>query len=396
MPARLREVDRSVYLMSPGPKFRLNPEGIQNPYSSYPCYYFPRTYSYMEDVVGNAGHYNPVYQFNLSGYLSRFPSVQRGGNPAFTYDFLSEIPFFPEAPLETHGIREWTWLPEFSAAKLSDWSIEAFNKFHDQVPTTVSLPNFLYELKDIKGLIPSINRHSVSKTLSNNFLGFEFGVQPMIKDVKAIVDMFDAVDKRIKHLLSLQGQKSGLSFDRSEVLTDAHSFYRNLQDPYTVTGTGNYVEFKRTSAKHSLHIGANLFQDLNDLSDSMAQMRALIATGGFNKPARVIWNAIPYSFVLDWFFSIGKLLDSLTIQPFGGTYELSDIGYSVKTEATYTATFHADGTDTPIGNPLLGAVTVKSYTRKIGFPVVSLFLTDGLLSPTQQVLALAMLEQRRR
>lgn len=364
---------------------------------SEPLFPFPPRHGHMTDVVGEGRSFHPVDHYSLRSFLGplqpfpRYPGVV--GEFGHTADF--PVPF----PLGGQGSwLDWPWLPEFSPAVLSDFAVDAFNKFHDQVPTTVSIANFIYELKDMKGMIPSIDKKSIAKTASNNFLAFEFGVKPFISDIKAILNMSDAVDKRIQHLIAMNGKTSNLRFDRTLELsgpemTFSRSLY-NSTDP-NQEGTGVFVRFVGTGGKAVVHIGAQLTQNLTDLSDAMSKMKALAASSGFNHPARVIWNAIPYSFVVDWFFHVGKLLDQITIQPFGGQYDLSNIGYSVKSQALFIAhQMHTNGT-VPVDN-VLGTVEAKRYIRRPGFPVSSLFLTDALLSPKQLALGLAMLEQRRR
>jgi len=374
-----------------------NVPGVHRAWSNYPTYSFPHpNHSIMDDVVGESGLYNPIYHFSLSGFLTGIPPVVNPSN-GVVYSSDQELSF-PMMVNTGEGYHSWPWLPALSAAQLSDYSIEAFNKFHDQVPTEVSLANFMYELKDMKGMIPKLEK-SITKTAANNFLAFSFGTAPFVDDVKKIVGMSEAVDKRLKHLISINGRTTDLSFKRNIIYDETFEFVRSLTDPYAfLLGDGDYdrVYFRRQSARLTLIIRGKLSQDLKDLADANAKLKALIAAGGFNHPARVIWNAIPYSFVVDWFFSVGKLLDSLAVQPFGGKYDITDVGYSIKREASFVATYQPPTPDIVQGNPTLGTVGVKCYERFNGFPATSLLLTDGLLTPKQQVLALAMLEQKRR
>jgi hypothetical protein len=364
----------------------------------------------MEDVVGEKGHYNPCNHIEIDSWLTpkSFPGFWRGtgGNYALPIITEGDDIAFPTELFQPPSFTQWPWIPTVSAATLSGWSMDAYNAFNSQVPTTVSLPNFLYELKDMKGMIPSFDRKSLTKTASNNFLAFEFGVKPFISDIKNIVNMADSVSKRLHHLVQQQKKTSHLTFARDVKYEEDFSFFRNIESPYFndyVEGAMNGFMFKRTSARTHFQIGASLYQDLSDLEDANSQLKALLSSGGFNHPARVVWNAIPYSFVVDWFFSVGKLLDTLNVQPFGGEWSVTNVGYSLKSEATYTVhaklanyTPHYSDVFIPPGSSMMGTVRVKSYVRKRGFPAYSLFLTDGLLSPEQLALGLAMLEQRRR
>jgi len=345
----------------------------------------------MDDVVGNKFGFNPINHFELRANLAPFHSVVDGsvyGNPS------QET--FIAYPVNSQNLGGMAWEPAFTAAQLSSWSIDAFNAFHDQIPVKVSLPNFLWELQEMKGMIPSIDRSSISKTASNNFLAWNFGVAPFVSDMKAIVSLADSASKSIEHLLMNQGKTTTLSFNRDTKDFPPLEVYMSIDGHNGSTlGHSGYhcLHLKRLSARVILHIGGKLTQDLEGLRGDLAQLKALAASSGFNKPARAIWNALPYSFVVDWFFSVGKLLDSLAIQPFGGEYTIKDVYYSLKSEAVWAATqvYHPNYQEYFLGN-----IDVESYRRVKGFPATSLLLTDGLLSPTQLTLALAMLEQKRR
>lgn len=359
------------------------------PVGSNDLHVFPASISRITDVVGNKGGFNPVDQVSLS-------SSMKNMNHWFSADHDERYVLWDGVALPYGGAKsfiDWPWMPDISAATLSDWSLEAYDKFQEQVPTSVSLANFLYELKDMKGMIPSIDRLHLAKSASNNFLAFEFGVLPFVSDIKAILNLTSDVNKRIQHLLLTQGKSTNLSFNRSLSLKDeTYIFSKSLFDGTTVTD-GARIQFRRASGEYYVHIGAKLYQDLKDLHDANTQLKALAAAGGFNHPARVVWNAIPYSFIVDWFFHVGKLLDTLTIQPFGGTYEVSRPWYSVKTQSTfYASQIIPDGAYNDVSS--LGIVTFKGYKRLSGFPASSLFLTNGTLSPMQLALSAAMIHQR--
>lgn len=408
MPMRTRSTSDVLGVSTKQMRYRLMPEGTEFIWApGYAVRAFPARISFITDVYGEKGNYNPCDHMSIDSWISprAYPSFWRGTSGKYALPVVDgaelAFPLNPLLPFE--GVSSWPWISDISAATLSGWSMDAYNAFNSQVPTTVSLPNFLYELKDMKGMIPSINRKSLSKTASNNLLAFEFGVKPFISDIKNIVNMADSVSKRLKHLIAYQRKTSHLTFERDVKSDEDYSFFRNIEsiDNHYVAGNVNGLVFKRISGSTHFQVGASLYQDLQDLEDANSQLKALLATGGFNHPARVVWNAIPYSFVVDWFFSVGKLLDTLSVQPFGGEWSVTNVGYSIKSEASYSvkavlANYPSHYDDPFRAGSQIGTVRVKRYIRKRGFPAFSLFLTDGSLSPEQLVLGLAMLEQRRR
>jgi len=378
-----------------------------NDFSNYLCFDLVPRYRYMADTVGQQGQDNPVNQIEVNLFLNT------GYDPIVYLPNGVQYSFTPSSGLWVPGTLDnkpqdvvwWPWLPSISAATLSSWAYEGFNKFSAQVPEEISLANSLYELKDLKAMIPKIER-SVTKTAANNFLLFEFGVKPMISDIKAVVGLSEAVDKRIQHLIDVNGRTTRLAMEHVVDLTSPFSFFISNDSILGNQITGNYagklgqdqgIVFERISGKQTFHLGGRLTQDLEDLKAANAKLKGLVAASGFNRPGRIIWNAIPYSFVVDWFFSVGKLIDTIAVQPFGGKYDVSHVMWSVKSEATYKVyvTWGSASSWSP-NVVLVGTCGVKVFERYTGYPASSVFLTDGSLSPEQQVLGLAMLEQKRR
>jgi hypothetical protein len=344
---------------------------------------------YIHDVVGNPRGFNPVSHYDLDAWLGQLLPYQ--DQDGFITPLNAPLSF----PLaDNANFTSFPFVPIVTDATLSGWSVDAFNAFHDQVPTEISLPNFLYELREMKSMIPSIDRSSLTKTASNNFLALEFGIKPFISDIKAILTLSEKVDKRLSFLLASNAKSRGLSFKRTQLYPEPYSFERSTTAAGTTTN-GFMVTFQRQSARVDFTVTGKLYQDLQDLAGHLGKLRALTAASGFNKPARVVWNAIPYSFVVDWFFHVGKLLDSLSIQPFGGEYTVSNMGYSLKAEATYLC-WQDFAKAYPANKQLLGTISYKGYERHFGLPVSSLFATDASLTPKQLALSLAMLEQKRR
>jgi len=402
MPRRIRSTLTGEVSIAPAAWTLIN--GVpQHPFNNFNNYYLPDHISYISDVVGKQGQNNPVGQvsidFRLNGGYSPLVYPPTGN----TYSFTPKGRLFVPSSGDTiPEIQWWPWTLPISAATLSEWSLGAFTKFSEQVPATISLANSLYELKDIKGLIPNMNLRSLKDSASGNFLGYEFGVLPMISDIQKIASLSSDVDKRLKHLIEVNKKSTGLSFNRTVEDKTPYGFFVSNDNPISNIMTNYAVDtdfsrqglvFKRVSTEFTFHIGGKLYQDLQGLEDSNAKLKGLIASSGFNHPGRVIWNAIPYSFVVDWFFSLGKLIDTLAVQPFGGTYQVSDVMWSVKSESHYEVIVQW-GPGWSVNRVHVGTARVKTYERYAGFPAYSVVLTNGTLTPMQQVLGLAMIHQR--
>jgi len=124
-------------------------------------------------------------------------------------------------------------------------------------------------------------RKRVYQQSSDLWLEFHFGWVPFVED------MFTAVKV-------LQGPKSSATyvFGSSTKIIDGYTQYYAGEYPYAqMSGS---VRVKMCCRVYVTNPNAYLVQQL-----------------GLANPAHVVWDAIPFSFVLDWFFTVGKFLESL-------------------------------------------------------------------------------------
>jgi hypothetical protein len=263
----------------------------------------------------------------------------------------------------------------------------AFEQFTNQVPMQVSLANFLYELRDIKGLIPKI-QGSLTKSANGAFLGYEFGIKPFLKDLKKIRGSLDAVLRRMRFLSNSFGKPTRIHYIKLGAYDHPLVGVRNDPDPSSVLQDLQWV---LTSHKADFRASATLYHRLKDLDGALSFLSAFSAAFGFNRPASIVWEAIPYSFVVDWFLDLQSRLDSMASQPFEGVWELSDVVYSINSFSLI------DGWIWPrrnFGNSWNHVYRIrrKAYRREVGLPVPRASL--GTLTDMQQVLLGSLLYQR--
>lgn len=100
----------------------------------------------------------------------------------------------------------------------------------------VSIPNFLYELKDLPHMIRQMKNlgpilrnlrhrnHAAMSAVASQYLGYEFGWKPLISDISQLLQFQSQVDRRIvelNRLYSGTGLKRRLNlFDGTETFTD--------------------------------------------------------------------------------------------------------------------------------------------------------------------------------
>jgi len=122
------------------------------------------------------------------------------------------------------------------------------------------------------------------KSAGNNWLEFHFGWEPLFKDIHEALEVindpvksFEYERARVKDEIRQNGR---VSFGATFHLWDARGYQSCTQ--------GARVKFSKPGTNHTLD------------------------QWGISNPASIVWELVPFSFVVDWFVNIGDFLDSQT------------------------------------------------------------------------------------
>lgn len=279
-------------------------------------------------------------------------------------------------------------MPGPSQGTLSSYADKAFEKLWPQIPEQVSIANFAYELREWKMLKPSFSKN-LKESVSGNFLSFQFGWLPLVGDLKKLYSLQETIQKRLQFLKDTSGKRVRVSCGGDIDPYGPVETATNIGDP----PVSHYrLRYERQDYKGTWRCTGYIYHELEGLDDSLTQLKAFSAGLGLNNPISVVWNAIPYSFVFDWFTRFGSLLDRLAVQPFGGTWQISDVSFSTQEKMTFRA-YQSPSASADM-NLLLGTGTIERYVRQVGLPASSLFATDAGLDTRKQLLALSLIHVR--
>lgn len=286
--------------------------------------------------------------------------------------------------------------------------ITAFTKQSTQVPAKISLLNFLFELKDFKELgkslskIPKVlkdgslarhvnlvSKHKKSlpkvaaKSGVDTFLSWNFQWAPFIGDLQTLTKIGDNAYKRLDYLRKTAGKEVTVHFEKEDCYAHpqlGQTVYRN--------DWGDSAQYYVLSAYECKFVSTwRLRQNLSGLNDALSGLRAVYATLGLNNPLKAAWNAIPFSFMLDWVGPFGQWLEKAAAQPFSGDWEISNVTSSV--HEVYTIEFYQlNKPDSKV--TLMQTVQIDRFTRLDGLPLSLGAFDFSQLTDTQQKLALAI------
>lgn len=304
-------------------------------------------------------------------------------------------------PKDGNGNYWWIWAcgcntaPQYPVSPgvyqvTEDMRKRAWHAMYPELNTGFSLANFLWELKDFAHLLRTIRNLKKlakaldpalfgSKTAADLHLSYQFGIKLFIQDVWKLYGMANSLEKAISDF-KRKGQKAN-NYHYTEVLGSSESVGQYG------TGTVTYA----AKAKYNATLRCTYDYKVPSLFEGWRRLYGLRIT------PEAIWDAIPFSFVVDWLFKIGNSLDQFDED---ARVVISVIAYcdSIKSE---TSTYfkrggdHIEGYSAPDSSGPLWEWKRTHYSRTPGVPNTGYALpVFDSLSKRELVLGAALLRTR--
>lgn len=356
---------------------------------------YVRRAEHFQDITGSKGEFHPcshTYFAMSPGTVEPFVDENWGIYPSITSYIGEFVPLQLTGDinvLSQIGPYDLNAVGGFLPGEVAeDFTRDAFFKCIDLMPEEVSITNFVLELSDLEAMCRNIAQ---VLNLPGQFLNWNFGWLPLIQDLKAFISLAKNVNDRLKHLRKINKRWVTMTHHRRYTEEDNSPFSGPLGDPEYNVAPSFGMTVPRYDVDVSIRIGC--YYDL-DLGGWDTLLRAFCAALGIDNVTKIVWNAIPFSFVVDWIANISEFLDQTqSAQAFKGTLVIGGVSCSYKTRYEIQLW-------TKSRKPLLGpdqyaragSALVWGYHRRLGAPTGT-FEMSGL-SPRQQQLALALLSVR--
>lgn len=249
---------------------------------------------HTEDVVGNYPLDNPFY--TTYRFISSYPVINGGhangtynGYPCLDYGYVPILPKPGDVPSD-------------SAAVTTVAAATNPSRPH------VDLPVFIGELRDLPHMVKETGDFLLGRRGSFNGLSWTFGWEPLIRDLWKLFNFQEAADKRFKELNALH--KRGIRRNR---VTWSRTVFQEKKNVYLNSDSGAVVVANlssRESHKQWVSIkwspSGNPFRDESDI-----RKQALASTFGLTARPKIIWDLMPWSWMIDWFSNVGDYLQAV-------------------------------------------------------------------------------------
>lgn len=277
------------------------------------------TYKTIESMdLGDHGHYGyPTFQkgkpysWDIGGqFLLHGRSYQRDriptanlGIPTGTHydgDILIREFGFPVAPTGVNALA---------------WSATAWNRMKPTKPSFQIL-NFLYEMKDMPDMLRQRFTPDL-KSASNVFLANKFGWQPLLSDCRKMVGLQRDLQKRLIWLLRHNGKPVRRRVQLLESSTDpiitTGQDYSGIYPVFQTQMYKNGTRWTQRDVTYDKVWASALFRYWLPAGprDINWTRRMLYRIYGAQVTPSVVYNAIPWSWLVDWFTNAGDVISNL-------------------------------------------------------------------------------------
>ena len=340
----------------------------------------------MVDTVGFLQNdSNPCYHVRFTGALAPVPAFAWGPGPPYATFRLEDDGFIPVS-FSADGFP--VSLP---AQWLDDFSASAEHHFKTAVDETHSIINILLELVEMcEGNIQKIGDfakkfakamatfNKIYQRTGKFWLAWNFALKPLLGDIRAIIDSLKRAKKRLKWLREHNHIDTKVKYrEGPRIWTDTVT----LAVAYPSTpGPGVdplWPPFEQVHFDFDLEIEATLSAhawvrfDIPDhilADDDLGLATVWSALAGLYNPLKVAWEAIPFSWLIDWFVSLRTRLqlEAASLSPLKDA-EILTTCWSVKYNVRATGNLHVIDPPQVYG---AGNALVRGYIRQPGLPEV--------------------------
>lgn len=311
----------------------------------------------------------------------------------------------------------------------------SLNTMLPKIKAELSAVNTLIELKDFRTLPQTISRLSslvssigtslakpgtrsrirratdslrrITGGASDGYLQLRFNILPLLSDISGIHAALSRTERRINDLVTRSGRVQTSHFgsllneypdkDDEEGLAFAYKPGTIRSDLYSNSVLNFYRQVKYDPSLFHAELRYNY--NYTQYQIEHAQLLGHLDAFGVNLNPSIIWNAIPWSFVVDWVIGVGRWLDQfkrLNMEP-----KINILGYLWSIKRSRRIYVSTKMLSLGSGHSLTGStmnhsmVTESAYRRNL-HPVDINSITTSGLSSTEVSLGAALVLSRRR
>lgn len=228
----------------------------------------------------------------------------------------------------------------------------------------------LIEARDMKRLVPwsifkgsfrgiprrAYNHFKRLKGQAGGHLAVSFGWLPLIDDLRKAYMLTHDIDERLAKLRRYNGRNSKRSRklrDTNEVTEVSNetslAFDYLLTPPLSVSRRGRTIRTVTTTISNKMWFEGNFRYYVPDIGTLQWDRRARRALFGLDINPSLIWEVMPWSWLIDWFSNVGDVLSNMSFNAVD--HVVANYAYVMQTEETEQVTRVQTFWDAQTGTP---------------------------------------------
>jgi hypothetical protein len=300
-----------------------------------------------------------------------------------------------------------------------------------RIKSELSLINSLIELKDFKTVGRTVSNlrktvatlgkrvrrgqtlKQVLRSSADSYLQAQFNFLPLISDINGFIAAVYRAERRMNDLVTRSGRPRDMHFAYKWQELPASTYasgsgtYRYKVRNSTPTwpgdnqiSTSTFLERFSYSEPSSFHAQIQYNYNYTEYQLVHARMNAFLDSLGINYNPAIIWNAIPWSFVVDWVFGVSQWLNQFKVGMMDPKINIRRYLWSIKRSRRIIVQ-HSDVNYITPGthrNPYVPypTVTEEAYRRSVALPTASSIVSGGLNFKEFSLGAALVISRRRR
>jgi hypothetical protein len=290
------------------------------------------------------------------------------------------------------------------------------------IKAELSIVNSIIELKDFESLPKTLKKieevtRKIPRTLrtlrqffagaADGYLQAKFNLLPLLSDISGIRTALSRTERRINDFITRSGRVQHRHYNRAltELVPTVDTAY-GAAPSGTISSPdlAESVVYQRYTYPDPTIFHAEIEYNYNYTRYQLehARILALYDALGFNLNPAIIWNAIPWSFVIDWVLGVSQWLSTQRIGFMDPKINILRYLWSVKrsrrivVQRQVSVPAYVDGPySVASGWVPLPTVRETAYSRVVGLPSEHSILTSGL-NASEFSLAAALVIARKR
>lgn len=210
------------------------------------------------------------------------------------------------------------------------------------------------------------------RSLGSEYLNLVFGWEPFVRDLRQMYHLWHDIDKRMAQLIRENGKsiRRKAQVARESDISDSKTTYAYAfggvpYAPPNWTSSAGSIQTITTRWSNKVWFSGSFRYYIPDVGSSLWNKRARLALFGALPTPELLWEVMPWSWLIDWFVNVGDIISNASPNAVDNlTTDYSFIMRQYRWEKTYhVTTWHSARDDFGGIPPSKGSTAIGSWWK---------------------------------